>query len=139
MSPTFARKFVDDEVTRMYLKIVRTASLKDILLSLNPQPLSSKVYLYEDDRKAVKHPKVSEVGWPAIWMLATRHKKHLIQDRPPRRADIKNTMKNLLNKVKWRYLFSTGVLAPGTSSWVPMVKGTTAECTHKDIPVGLHA
>ena len=92
VSPTFAHKFVDDEVTRMYLKIIRTASLKDILLSLNPQPWSSKVYLYQHDRKAVKHPEVSEVGWPAIWMLATRHRKHLIQERPPRRADVKFAM-----------------------------------------------
>jgi len=91
-------------VLKEFAKLIQNFTVWDLALLYSFDKLCSRVYFLDNNHK-LRHPKLSDVGWSPMWLLARHNKKYI----PPTRTlinenKIHHSMLQWEQKMKWRYI-----------------------------------
>ena len=102
---------VDDG--REALRVLGDASDLELMHVQNLEDACTKVYLYDHQSRAVRHPEAGEVHWPILMLLASHSRKHIFCSKQlPNVQHVAKALRAFTHKVRWRWALRGGTEDP---------------------------
>jgi len=99
----------EKRIARAFRSLVAGCSSTDLAFLINWRELLSRVYIFDDTTKSVRHPRhdlLAEDGvlWPVVWLLGRHSKKHIFNSsKVPTLRGVHEAVRDFINRVKWRW------------------------------------
>ena len=110
--------------------------LYGLALFLAIDEFDEKAYVYDHDSRSVyTFAQLGIIEWPVTWLLACHHRKHVfLTSGIPSMQLARRSIGQFCHKLRWRFVFETGLLQKGTPLPESLRTTTTVPCRVSQLP-----